>query len=460
MFRQVRFLACLGLAAGFVRAAQPLPVPDYKVGETARVDVIAAVPLVAVDPEKTDALRQKEAQRVPVIYRLNTNAVAEAVARLHEAFATNRFEFITRVRTTFNRPVVEERALTNQRFRRLVGTFQNSRRGFPMSSNLAVAWARGEAEAPFIAPLEEKLTNAMARFIRPEDSPPEAKIGYQVKVIRTDAVSPITADEIERTRSVPRSNVIALARARTEFAKQFAPEEKVVSRFLAPMIQPTCLAEAAWTRELREKALAGLSSVNRHEPGDAIVRAGEVVTAGTKAALDEYRARLALLRPPETPPPIAPWLWAAGIALAGLTIAAIVWVRARRRTMALALVPESLGQETVAALRNDPVIRARLLEHFTRLLGNTVVQRLFAQRGQLLDTQRAAAAQTAELEERLEKVQSDMQHRFAAYEQRIADLEKELAAAEEQNRDLIRAKIAIAKQELEAERAKSRVGWN
>src|SRR6185295_5150191 len=113
-----------------------------------------------------------------------------------------------------------------------------------------------------------------------------------------------------------------------------------------------------------------------------------------------------------------------------------------------------------AAVRNDPVIRARLVEHFTRLLGQSVVQRLFAQRGSLLDTQHVAAAQANHLEERLEKVQSDMQERFAAYEQRIAELKTELTVAEEQNRDLIRAKIALAKQELEAERARQRVDWN
>src|SRR6185503_1619088 len=136
------------------------------------------------------------------------------------------------------------------------------------------------------------------------------------------------------------------------------------------------------------------------------------------------------------------------------------WWRVRRRVGSLALVPESVGPETVAALRNDPIIRARLIEHLTRVLGQSVVQRLFAQRGQLINVQHEATAQTAELEQRLEKVQTNVQERFRVYETRIAGLEKELAAAEEQNRDLIRAKIALAKQELEAERARSPVDWN
>ena len=144
--------------------------------------------------------------------------------------------------------------------------------------------------------------------------------------------------------------------------------------------------------------------------------------------------------------------------LVALGTALFLWFRYRRKTVALALMPEALGQEAAVAVKNDPVIRARLTEHLTRLLGQSVVQRLLSQRGHLIKTQEAAAVQTEELEQRLEKVQTDMQERFGAYEERIAELEKELAAAEEQNRDLIRAKIAIAREELE--RARARVNWN
>ncbi len=227
----------------------------------------------------------------------------------------------------------------------------------------------------------------------------------------------------------------------------------------------------ALTRELREKQVADLSSVSRYQPGDVIVRAGDVVNAGTKAALDEFRARQALLR--GLPPPTSsatpaasaptrrlwPWLLTGGV-LFLLVEAGVFLFRSRRRSLALALVPEPPGPEALAALRNDPILRARLTEHLTRLLGQTLVQRLFAQRGQLLDVQQAAAGQTASLEQRLEKVQSDMQEKFLAYEQCIAGLEQELTAAEEQNRDLIRAKIALAKEELGAEQARSRVDWN
>lgn len=449
------------------RSATPLDAPVYQVGETARVDVISTFAFVVIDPEKTDALKQKEAQRIPVIYRWNTNAVQDAIDRLRSLLATNHEDFMVALEGTFNRPTLGNQAVTNQRFRRFVSSFQNAHKGFPLSSNLARAWALGQPDGEFTAPLEERLQVAMARPLRPDEQPNEAKIGWQVKLVPSDATSALAALDVNRARAIARSNVIALTKFRQEFRNEFLPPEKPLGRFLAPFIRPNCFPEAALTREAREKAIGNISSINRYEPGDVIVRAGDVVTAGSKAALDEFRARLAMLRGPEPvaipvppSPSIVPWVWAAGATVLALSTALFFWRRSRRQFAALALVPESLGHDAVLALRNDPVIRARLLEHLTRLLGHSVVQRLFAQRGQLLGTQQTAIAQTAELEERLEKVRTNMQERFHAYEQRIADLEKELAAAEEQNRDLIRAKIALAKQELEAERARNPADWN
>ncbi len=449
------------------RSANTSDVPVYQVGETARVDVVATIAFVVLDPEKTEALQQKEVVRVPVIYRWNTNATQLALGSLRESFATNREEFIAAIERNFNRETIAERALTNQRYRRLVGNFQNAHKGFPLSSNLARAWALGDNDTEFVAPFEERLQMVMTRFIRPDEQPAEAKIGWQVKLVPTDGVASLTTNEVERTRGINRSNVVALTKLRQDFRNAFPQDQKAMGRFLAPFIRANCFPEAALTREARQQQVGHLSSVNRYEPGDVIVRAGNVVTSGAKAALDEFRARLAMLRgpepvavPPLPVPSMASWWWAGGAALFALSAALFFWWRARRRIASLALVPESVGPETVAALRNDPIIRARLIEHLTRVLGQSVVQRLFAQRGQLINAQHEATAQTAELEQRLEKVQTNVQERFRVYETRIAGLEKELAAAEEQNRDLIRAKIALAKQELEAERARSPVDWN
>lgn len=445
-------------------ARAQLTVPAYQIGETARVEIVATVALVAIDPEKTGALKQKEMARLPMIYRLDTNAAPEAVLRLQEAFALKRQNFLVTLQAA-----LDGRGQATQRLARAISSFQTSHKSFPLSARLAQAWAKGEPDAAFIASLEEKLLVAMSPPLCPEVQPPGAMTGGWVKLVPGDRTSALSPGRIEGTSPVARSNLVSVDTRRHEMVKLFSDEEKTTARFLASFLQPTCFPEIALTGELREKQVADLFSVHRYQPGDVIVRAGDVVNAGTQAALDEFRARLALFRglPPSAPalatpaPAIRLWPWLlAGGAVFLLVEAGVFWFRSRRRAQALALVPEPLGQDMVVPWRNDPMLRARLTEHLTRLLGQTLVQRLFTQRGQLLDIQQTAAGQATRLEQRLEKVQSDMQEKFLAYEQRIAGLEQELLAAEEQNRDLIRAKIALAKEELGAGPSRARVDWN
>src|SRR2546427_11882884 len=79
---------------------------------------------------------------------------------------------------------------------------------------------------------------------------------------------------------------------------------------------------------------------------------------------------------------------------------------------------------------------------------------VFSQRAHLLLTQQAGASQVAELEQRLAKINSQMQNRFGAYERRIAELEKEVIAKERINRELLEAKAQMMKQALAAPRTR------
>ena len=99
-----------------------------------------------------------------------------------------------------------------------------------------------------------------------------------------------------------------------------------------------------------------------------------------------------------------------------------------------------------------------LLPHLARILKDKLVRKLLNQRSSLLDTQEKAAADVAELEERLAKIHAPLQERLRAYEQRIQDLERELAQKGEENRELIRAKIQLTKEHMEA--AKDWVEFN
>ena len=84
-------------------------------------------------------------------------------------------------------------------------------------------------------------------------------------------------------------------------------------------------------------------------------------------------------------------------------------------------------------------IREGLMPQFVRLMREKILQRLTSQRAHLIDSHVAGTMQVLELEERLEKIQSQFQARLTAREQRVAELEKELAAKDNFIRELLKA---------------------
>ncbi len=84
------------------------------------------------------------------------------------------------------------------------------------------------------------------------------------------------------------------------------------------------------------------------------------------------------------------------------------------------------------------------------------VRKLVSDRAQLLETQQDAAAQAMKVDERLARIENQIQQQTVSYERRIDELTLELAAAREENRELIRARIAQVKLEMETVRARMR----
>jgi hypothetical protein len=106
------------------------------------------------------------------------------------------------------------------------------------------------------------------------------------------------------------------------------------------------------------------------------------------------------------------------------------------------------------AQRATVVLRAGLIPHLSRWLKEKLVRKLVSDRAQLMEVQRAAALKMLAVDERLSKIESQIQQRNQDYEQRIDELMKELVVAKEENRELIQAKITLVKAEMERERMK------
>ncbi|MEO6992085.1 MAG: hypothetical protein ABI273_00525, partial [Lacunisphaera sp.] len=73
-----------------VRAA----LPDYKLGDVATEEVITPVQLRVINPDATDALKEKVALQIPTIVRWTVPAAVEAETALRAAIATARTNFL------------------------------------------------------------------------------------------------------------------------------------------------------------------------------------------------------------------------------------------------------------------------------------------------------------------------------------------------------------------------------
>jgi hypothetical protein len=76
------------------------------------------------------------------------------------------------------------------------------------------------------------------------------------------------------------------------------------------------------------------------------------------------------------------------------------------------------------------------------------VQRLIADRRQMIADESDATRRTLAIEQKLSELQISLQARISGYESRIARLESELSAATFENRELIRSQINDLKEKV------------
>ena len=119
---------------------------------------------------------------------------------------------------------------------------------------------------------------------------------------------------------------------------------------------------------------------------------------------------------------------------------------------------EVLRQRALAAEQRadhaQAVIRHGLLPHLSAWLKQKLVRKLIVDRAQLLETQQAAAHKVRAVEERLSRIERQIQRQNNTYQARIEALTRELLTGKEENRELIRARIAQVKAEMETARAR------
>lgn len=474
IYRRRALLAFFALAsfASFTKA-QPVTkgVADYQTGDTALSNIMATVELVVIDREASAVLREQAAAKIPAVFRQRADATEAAVRKLREQFALARDTFILQLAAKFGQRQLEPSAIRSAAFRDFRAAFQAENKALPVTARLGAAWAAGGdgagIEQELIAALRETVAD---RRIRADELPDAVRNGpNQVRLLSADAPPVLEAAALERAGSVVnRASLAPLTRARAEVQQRFTAGDRVLGRYLAGLIEPDCVFDAALTEQLREFKTTGLWSADSYAAGQMIVHAGEPITPKIKAALDELASQTAVAGQRQQPwRPFSYWPLLLISVSTGLIIAgAFVFFISRRiepRLDALIVetgsapalplparhaLPSSMSDPAPSAV--DPAITHEQVE---KVLHDRLVSTLLTQRKQMIDVQRQAVSDIADLELRLAKLQAPLQARLDAYEQRIAELEKDLVTRGHENAELINATIALVKEKLETERS-------
>ena len=137
-------LAAVALLPAFRLSAKNLN--DYQLGDKLEEDIIATSKISVVDPEGTQALKDKEATRIPVVVRYYTNAADDLEARFRQSFVTTRENFLQAVNKSFGHRKLSAEELGSFKFDSLAMLFQKQNNLFPLSTNRAALWASGDAD--------------------------------------------------------------------------------------------------------------------------------------------------------------------------------------------------------------------------------------------------------------------------------------------------------------------------
>jgi hypothetical protein len=144
------------------------------------------------------------------------------------------------------------------------------------------------------------------------------------------------------------------------------------------------------------------------------------------------------------------WIVGALVVIIALLGALLFVLRrsSRAAPMPVATIPSGIPE----------VVRNPALAELTEFAKQSLVQGLYSQRQVLIETQKKAQQELAELEARLTALQLPLDERIRAYEKRIAELEKQLESRGEEMHEITRITLQLVREKLEEEKERERSG--
>jgi hypothetical protein len=401
---------------------------DYRLNDTIEEDIVTPVPLIVIDEARTAAVRQREAERLPALWRFYPGVADEVERDFRSAFAATRSNFLDAVEAAFDHRTLTAPELASAGFQRMVPRFQIRNRLFPADTNLAALWAAGRSDQEVQDALAARLRQAMQPpLFDPAALPGDLNPGAAARLVPLAATSdvPTLALADLRGTNVPPGGLVPLERARSEFAAAFPPAENPVGDYLAPFLRPNCAVDAALTRQFRSARTRAAVAVNQYVAGQIIARRGDVVTPEIKAALAELKDKASIgqlqqsLRRTRLEAARANRLLVGGGILILLAGALTAWWLTRSR-------------------EERQTLRATLLSLPARWRRPP-----------------RSAVRVKDLDTRVITIRNRMQDRLLIYERRILELEQELKTRAGAGREPLQKELDGLRRQLATERARS-----
>jgi hypothetical protein len=438
-------LAALGLPTRLAFAA----VPNLKLGDVAPDDIITPVPLVVLDPEATDALKEKVGQQAPSIVRFIPDAGAQAETELRKAVAGARAKFLSALDALQDHPPTAADIGTPVFSAARDYLVNNSSKNFP-TALFTEMWVRGQSDAAVIDSLMPPLHEILAQPILasgPHDVPLPPAQPVRLLPVKS-LVEPLLADPVESAgQPIAIGKLVSVSQAQQLARKAFPGDPRGLGDFLAEFIVPNARYDPGLTDIVRSKRIAGLAVNDTYEPAQVVIHRGQTIDRKALTALSVLREKsmigtlqtkldqeqsLAGIIQNQTK-----WVTLV-LALTVVGLSLILW-RLRQRP-APSLAP-ALYDPASASGAGENVWKERALlaegkaeraHHAIRsgVMGwmrDKVFRTMFRQREELLSAQQSAEVEMQELEQRLEQLHAPLQERIGAYESRIKELETELA---------------------------------
>jgi hypothetical protein len=388
------------------------------------------------------------------LYRFDARAADRMTEKFQREFDQRRALFLQGLRRQWPAALGEEE-LASTRFTDYLAAYRLAHLDFPLSDPLAREWAVEAETTPLRNDTAAAIREALRQYVIEETALREAAGHAELFLSAPVEAGGITDPARLHTQAqrVLRRVLVSLDTVRAKVRAALESHGDDWAKFASQYVTPNVTFDREFTAAARVDSVKELHVRVEFKPGEKITGAARPVTAVQAAALAALRTHFA------TAGQTRGWTdwWLAALGAVCLLAGSLARHRPAQNTLT---TPSAAMLVTSGEAGHIHALRQGLLQQMAGWLKQHFIQRLIQQRNEALASEAGASEKVQVINERLNRLQPEIQERIAEYERRISDLERELSGANEVNRELIKTRISLARKELEIEKARSNLVWN